>query len=104
MEESGTKLKKEAVNFVKEEVYLAPWNLTSNFISVQNGKGQLQLEGLGDPTGTGRGFSYLRVPQKVQAQQKKAPLLPLLLPLSVSYLSLCFAGQRAQGIGIRNQS
>ena len=68
--ESGKK-HKAAAAFVKEEVYLAPWNTTGNFLSVQNGKGQLQLTGFGDPTGTGAGFSYLRVPQKVQAQQKK---------------------------------
>jgi transcription initiation factor TFIID subunit 1 len=80
--ESGKK-HKAAAAFVKEEVYLAPWNTTGNFLSVQNGKGQLQLTGFGDPTGTGAGFSYLRVPQKVQAKQKKVcSRVPYMLPCS----------------------
>ncbi len=69
--EQGGRLK-EAAKGLKDEVSLAPWNLTSNFMAVQNGKGQLQLKGLGDPTNIGAGFSYIRVPSKVQHQQKAA--------------------------------
>ncbi|KAL6063601.1 Transcription initiation factor TFIID subunit 1 [Balamuthia mandrillaris] len=55
---------KEAANKFQEELLLTPWHLTSNFVSVMHGKGQLQLEGFGDPTGRGDGFSYMKVPIK----------------------------------------
>ncbi|KCZ75223.1 hypothetical protein H311_03803, partial [Anncaliia algerae PRA109] len=44
-----------------EEVRTAPWNLTRNFVSVCNGKGLLELEGIADPTGIGEGFSFLKM-------------------------------------------
>lgn len=45
----------------EEEVRIAPWNLTRNFVSVCNGKGLLELEGAGDPTGVGEGFSFVKM-------------------------------------------
>eukprot|EP00884_Botryococcus_braunii_P021299 jgi/Botrbrau1/7853/Bobra.9_2s0029.1 len=39
----------------------APWLLSDNFLQVyREGKGVLQLTGVGDPTQKGRGFSYIR--------------------------------------------
>ena len=43
-----------------------PWALTDNFVSaLREGRGRLQLSGAGDPTGRGRGFSFLRDTRKV---------------------------------------
>jgi transcription initiation factor TFIID subunit 1 len=57
---------------LEEELLLTPWNLTSNFIAATQGKGMLQLTGLGDPSGgRGEAFSYVRMPQKQQHQQSK---------------------------------
>lgn len=48
----------------EHEMRVAPWNLTKNFVSVCNGKGLLELEGIGDPTGIGEGFSFVKVKLK----------------------------------------
>ena len=47
---------------VEEE--LAPWNTTRNFVNANQTKTMLQLNGEGDPTGIGLGFSFLRATQK----------------------------------------
>lgn len=62
---------KQRATLLENELQLTPWNLTFNFISSMQGKGRLQLTGLGDPTGRGEAFSYLRMPQKVIQQQTK---------------------------------
>ena len=46
------------------EEQLAPWNTTKNFIGATQGKTMLQLHGEGDPTGSGLGFSFLKVSMK----------------------------------------
>ncbi|ODV77932.1 uncharacterized protein CANTADRAFT_32003, partial [Suhomyces tanzawaensis NRRL Y-17324] len=43
---------------------LTPWNLTRNFVNANLTKTMLQLNGDGDPTGIGLGFSFLRATQK----------------------------------------
>ena len=43
---------------------LAPWNLSRNFMNANQTKTMLQLNGEGDPTGIGLGFSLLRSTQK----------------------------------------
>lgn len=45
----------------EDEIRLAPWNMTKNFVSVCNGKGLLELVGIGDPTGIGEGLSFVKV-------------------------------------------
>lgn len=42
------------------EAKLAPWNLSSNFISAVAGKCPLQLHGPGDPSGIGLAFSFVK--------------------------------------------
>jgi len=66
------KLRRTA-HLLEEELLLTPWNLTSNFVGVvHEGKGMLQLTGLGDPSGgRGEGFSYLRMPIKNFDKKKK---------------------------------
>lgn len=43
---------------------LAPWNMSRNFINAIQGKAMLQLNGVGDPTARGEGFSFLRTSMK----------------------------------------
>jgi transcription initiation factor TFIID subunit 1 len=62
---------KQRAMLVENELQLTPWNLTFNFISSMQGKGRLQLTGIGDPSGRGEAFSYLRMPQKVIQQRQK---------------------------------
>jgi Protein of unknown function (DUF3591) len=49
--------------FIYEELELCPWQLTGEFIDVHKkgeGSGMMKLTGLGDPSGIGEGFSFLR--------------------------------------------
>jgi hypothetical protein len=55
--------KHEVALFIFEELQLAPWHLTGKFIDVHKkseGTGIMKLTGLGDPSGQGEGFSFLR--------------------------------------------
>lgn len=45
----------------EEEVVPAPWCLSRNFVNACNGRGLLELSGLGDPTGIGEGFSFRKI-------------------------------------------
>ena len=53
----------EASN-VDDEIKLAPWHVTHNFLLATQGKALLELYGNGDPTGCGQGFSFIRIPVK----------------------------------------
>lgn len=53
----------EVAKFIYEELQLAPWHLTGEFIDVHKkgeGTGMMKLTGLGDPSGVGEGYSFLR--------------------------------------------
>ena len=53
----------EVARFIYEELELAPWHLTQEFIDVHKGAqgtGMMKLTGIGDPSGRGEGFSFLR--------------------------------------------
>lgn len=66
------KEKHDIAQFIYEELQLAPWHLTGEFIDVHKkseGSGMMQLSGLGDPSGFGEGFSFLR---KVDNKPAKA--------------------------------
>jgi len=55
--------KHEVAQFIHEELQLAPWHLTGEFLDVHKkaeGTGMMKLTGIGDPSGTGEGFSFLR--------------------------------------------
>jgi len=67
--------KHEIASFIYEQLQLAPWHLTGEFIEVHKkgeGTGMMKLTGLGDPSGQGEGFSFLREadakPQKAVGQ------------------------------------
>jgi hypothetical protein len=46
------------------ELKLAPWNTTKNFLNACTGKAMLEVHGLGDPTGNGQGFSFIKISMK----------------------------------------
>lgn len=46
------------------ELKLAPWNTTKNFLNACTGKAMLEVNGAGDPTGCGQGFSFIKVSMK----------------------------------------
>ena len=53
----------EVAKFIFEELQLAPWHLTGEFIDVHKkgeGTGMMKLTGLGDPSGVGEGYSFIR--------------------------------------------
>jgi hypothetical protein len=49
---------------ILEEIQLASWNLTANFLQAKLNQGKLQLDGLGDPSNGFGGISYVKVPLK----------------------------------------
>jgi transcription initiation factor TFIID subunit 1 len=57
------KQKYEVAQFIYEELQLTPWNTTGEFLDVHKkgeGTGMMKLTGLGDPSGLGEGFSFIR--------------------------------------------
>ncbi|KAI3974598.1 hypothetical protein MKX01_029588 [Papaver californicum] len=57
-----------ASSHIERELQITPWNLTSNFITCTNQDREnierLEITGVGDPSGRGLGFSYVRVALK----------------------------------------
>ena len=50
---------------VEDEIKIAPWHTTVNFVNCIEGKCLLTIQGKkSEPTGCGEGFSYLRLPNK----------------------------------------
>ena len=56
-------------NVVDEEVKLAPWRTTRNVLNACDGKGMVQMTGIGDPTGRGEGYNFMRVPLRASQQK-----------------------------------
>jgi transcription initiation factor TFIID subunit 1 len=57
------KKKGEIAAFIHEELLLAPWNITADFIDVHRkgqGTGMMKLTGLGDPSGQGNAYNFIR--------------------------------------------
>lgn len=58
----------EAYNFDSKlkslEENLLPWNITKNFINSTQMRAMIQIHGVGDPTGCGEGFSFLKTSMK----------------------------------------
>ena len=50
-------------------IVTAPWNLTGNFLGCRQKNDMLLLEGVGDPSNGHGGYSYLKMPLKVQTDQ-----------------------------------
>ncbi|KAK4491192.1 hypothetical protein RD792_001924 [Penstemon davidsonii] len=56
-----------AASHIERELHITPWNLSSNFVSCTNQASydrenieRLEITGVGDPSGRGLGFSYVR--------------------------------------------
>ncbi|KAI3861825.1 hypothetical protein MKX03_008286 [Papaver bracteatum] len=72
-----------ASSHIERELQITPWNLTSNFVTCMNQDREnierLEITGVGDPSGRGLGFSYVRVASKspissaVLKEKKVAP-------------------------------
>ncbi|KAJ0920891.1 putative chromatin remodeler Bromodomain family [Helianthus annuus] len=71
-----------AASHIERELQITPWNLSSNFVACTNqDKGnieRLEITGVGDPSGRGLGFSYVRTAPKAPVSnavtKKKAPI------------------------------
>ncbi|KAH0988884.1 hypothetical protein GBA52_000367 [Prunus armeniaca] len=56
-----------AASHIERELQITPWNLSSNFVACTQGKEnieRLEISGVGDPSGRGLGFSYVRAAPK----------------------------------------
>ncbi|PIA32456.1 hypothetical protein AQUCO_04500216v1 [Aquilegia coerulea] len=57
-----------AASHIERELQITPWNLSSNFVACTNQDREnierLEITGVGDPSGRGLGFSYVRVAPK----------------------------------------
>ncbi|XP_030510731.2 transcription initiation factor TFIID subunit 1 isoform X2 [Cannabis sativa] len=56
-----------AASHIERELQITPWNLSSNFVASTQGKEnieRMEITGVGDPSGRGLGFSYVRAAQK----------------------------------------
>ncbi|KAI3686002.1 hypothetical protein L1987_79671 [Smallanthus sonchifolius] len=71
-----------AASHIERELQITPWNLSSNFVACTNqDKGnieRLEITGVGDPSGRGLGFSYVRTSPKAPVSnaiaKKKIPI------------------------------
>jgi len=62
---------------VEDEVSLAPWVLTAEFLSYLKDKGLICVTGKGEPTGCSEAFNYMRKPHKpVESHAPESKLLP----------------------------
>ncbi|PIA33823.1 hypothetical protein AQUCO_04000116v1, partial [Aquilegia coerulea] len=57
-----------AASHIERELQITPWNLSSNFVACTNQDREniehLEITGVGDPSGRGLGFSYVRITPK----------------------------------------
>ncbi|KAK4769862.1 hypothetical protein SAY87_030394 [Trapa incisa] len=71
-----------AASHIERELQITPWNLSSNFVActnqVKENLERLEISGVGDPSGRGLGFSYVRAAPKAPVSnavtKKKAAL------------------------------
>ncbi|XP_020107589.1 transcription initiation factor TFIID subunit 1 isoform X2 [Ananas comosus] len=65
-----------AASHIERELQITPWNLTSNFVACTNQDREnierLEITGVGDPSGRGLGFSYVRVTPKAPISNSTA--------------------------------
>ncbi|KAI4969555.1 hypothetical protein ZWY2020_000469 [Hordeum vulgare] len=66
-----------AAAHIERELQITSWNLTSNFVACMNQDKEnierLEISGIGDPSGRGLGFSYVRVNPFSNLSHKKKP-------------------------------
>ncbi|XP_072996511.1 transcription initiation factor TFIID subunit 1 isoform X1 [Typha latifolia] len=65
-----------AASHIERELQITPWNLTSNFVACTNQDREnierLEITGVGDPSGRGLGFSFVRVTPKAPVSNSTA--------------------------------
>lgn len=67
---AGTKQRRKKFT-VEDELRLAPWHLSTDFLNYVRDKCLLYITGKGEPTGCGEGFSYLRQPHRVDGAESQ---------------------------------
>ena len=67
-DEKSAKIR-DICRFIEDAIVSAPWNLSSNFLGCRNRGDMLLLEGVGDPSNGHGGYSFLKMPLKVQTDQ-----------------------------------
>lgn len=72
-----------AASHIERELQITPWNLTANFVACTSQDREnierLEISGVGDPSGRGLGFSYVRIASKPPMSNtlvKKKPAVP----------------------------
>ncbi|XP_057526372.1 transcription initiation factor TFIID subunit 1 isoform X2 [Amaranthus tricolor] len=72
-----------AASHIERELQITPWNLSANFVGCTSQDREnierLEISGVGDPSGRGLGFSYVRIaakPPLSNAVVKKKPTVP----------------------------
>ncbi|VVA94016.1 unnamed protein product [Arabis nemorensis] len=64
-----------AASHIERELQITPWNLSSNFVACTTQDRanieRLEIAGVGDPSGRGLGFSYVRAAPKVPAAAER---------------------------------
>ncbi|CAO2838248.1 unnamed protein product, partial [Amaranthus hypochondriacus] len=72
-----------AASHIERELQITPWNLSANFVGCisqdRENIERLEISGVGDPSGRGLGFSYVRIaakPPLSNAVVKKKPTVP----------------------------
>ena len=58
-------LKQKISKFIENEILCTPWNLSSNFCTINQNNGMLMIRGVGDPSNNNGGFSFLKMPLKI---------------------------------------
>lgn len=67
----------EVGRFIIDRLVYAPWNTTDAYISSyheRDGHGRMQLSGVGDPSGCGEGFAFVRMNDPEPEEQRTAPI------------------------------
>jgi hypothetical protein len=57
--------------FIENEVLCTPWNLSQNFVTINQSGGMLMIRGVGDPSNNNGGFSFLKMPLKISNDSLK---------------------------------
>jgi len=69
------KKRQEVSKFIYEELQLAPWYLSSEFIDVHKrsvGSAMMKLTGMGDPSGVGEAYNFIREPDTRNSKRSTA--------------------------------
>eukprot|EP01022_Parablepharisma_sp_SALTPOND_P020384 TRINITY_DN3702_c0_g2_i1.p1 TRINITY_DN3702_c0_g2~~TRINITY_DN3702_c0_g2_i1.p1 ORF type:complete len:1466 (-),score=230.12 TRINITY_DN3702_c0_g2_i1:3379-7776(-) len=63
--------KRQMAKFVEEELLCTPWHLTQSYLHSIETKGMLMLKGVGDPSNSQGGYSYLKKPMKLSSTDNR---------------------------------